>query len=55
MGRREIKMVISIYLASILGLGVIGVASKYNLIGRGSAQASVQVTTAPAFPTTPMR
>jgi hypothetical protein len=54
MGRREIKMVISIYLASILGLGVIGVASKY-ITGRGLASGSVQVTTAPVFQTTPMR
>jgi hypothetical protein len=45
-------MVISIYLASILGLGVIGVASRFIA---PRSQGSVQVETKPAFETTPMR
>ena len=42
MGTREIKMAILVYLASILGLGVIGVASKYGLIAPFLARSSTE-------------
>jgi hypothetical protein len=52
MDRREFKMVIFIYLATILGLGAIGVASKYNLRGSSLGQSYVEVKTRPLIPST---
>jgi len=53
MGPRELKMVIFIYLATILGLGAIGVASKSNLITVRLAKSSVELETAPEVKTAP--
>jgi len=53
MGPGAVKMVILLYLVTILGLGVIGVASKYNLLGSRLARSSVEVKTQPLFPSTP--
>lgn len=53
MGSRDIKFVILLYLASVLGLGVIGVATKYNLIGSRLARGSVEVKMSPLMPSAP--
>lgn len=55
MGSRDLKMVIFIYLATILGLGAIGVATKSNLIAVRLAKSSVEVETAPTSLDTPVR